>query len=91
MFFLPYTPDHTGKYFTDKTQPYTQYPLKVILYTLSSLYNHGYPVKKAKKLTGKKYRFSPPVRTIYSWIKRYKDILGFIKFRKKNTAWIPTI
>ncbi|MEF8880037.1 MAG: hypothetical protein V5A64_06580 [Candidatus Thermoplasmatota archaeon] len=40
------------KYFTDKTQPYTQYPLRVILYTLQQ-YNKGHPVKKTKTLTGK--------------------------------------
>lgn len=70
------------KYFTDTIQPYIQYPLKVILYTLES-YNRGYPVKQAKKRTGRKYRCSPPTRTIYSWINRYKDTLTFLKLRKK--------
>ena len=70
------------KYFTDKPQPHSQYPLNVILYILES-YNRGYPVKQAKKLSGKKYRYSPPERTIYSWIDRYKDILTFLKLRKK--------
>ena len=71
-----------GKYFTDKTQPHSQYPLHVILYTVES-YNKGYTVKQAKKLTGKKYRYSPPTRTIYSWINRYQDILNMLKLRKK--------
>lgn len=71
-----------NKYFTDKTQPYTQYPLKVILYALES-YNRGHPVEYVKKLTGKKYRYSPPTRTIYSWIDRYKDIVTFLILRKK--------
>ncbi len=70
------------KYFSDKDQAYTQYPLKVILYTLQN-YNKGYPVKKIKTLTGKKYRYSPPTRTIYSWINKYKNTLTFIKLRKK--------
>ena len=34
-------------YFSNTTQPYTQYPLHVILYTLQ-LYNQGYPIQKAK-------------------------------------------
>ena len=70
------------KYFTNATQPHIQYSLKVILYTLES-YNRGYPVKQVKTLTGKKYRYSPPTRTIYSWINRYKDILTMLKLRKK--------
>lgn len=72
---------HCKKYFTNKTQPYTHYPLHVILYTLQQ-YNKGYPVKKAKTLSGKKYRYSPPERTIYSWIKRYQNTLTFLKLRK---------
>jgi len=75
---------HCDKYFTDKTQPHTQYPLQVILYTLQC-YNQGHPVKKAKTLTGKKYRYSPPERTIYSWINRYQNILTFLKLRKHYT------
>jgi transposase-like protein len=75
---------HCKKYFTDKTQPYTQYPLHIILYTLQQ-YNKGYPVKKTKTLTGKKYRYSPPERTIYSWIKRYQNTLTFLKLRKQYT------
>jgi transposase-like protein len=75
---------HCNKYFTDKTQLHTQYPLQVILYTLQC-YNQGYPVKRAKTLTGKKYRYSPPERTIYSWINRYQNILTFLKLRKHYT------
>ncbi len=73
---------HCQKYYTDKTQPHAQYPLNVILYTRSH-YNKGYPVKQAKTLTGKKYRYSPPIRTIYSWIKRYQNTLTFLKLRKQ--------
>ena len=69
-------------YFSNTTQPYTQYPLHVILYTLQ-LYNQGYPIQKAKTLTGRKYRYSPPIQTIYSWLKKYEGILTFIKLRKK--------
>ena len=71
-------------FFSDTKQPYTQYPLHVILYTLQ-LYNQGYPVKKAKTLTGRKYSYSPPIQTIYSWLKKYNDTLTFIKLRKKFT------
>jgi ATP-dependent exoDNAse (exonuclease V) beta subunit len=71
-------------YFSSTMQPYTQYPLHVILYTLEQ-YNKGYPVKKAKTLTGKKYRYSPPIQTIYSWIKRYQNTLTFLKLRKQYT------
>lgn len=73
------------RYFSDKDQPYTQYPMKVILYTLQN-YNKGYPVKKIKTLTGKKYRYSPPLRTIYSWIDRYQSILTFLKLRKQYSV-----
>ena len=69
------------KHFTNKTQPYTQYPLRVILYALES-YNKGYTVKKVKTLTGRKHRCSPSIRTIYSWIDRYKNILTMLKLRK---------
>ena len=69
------------KYFTDKTQPYTHYPLHVILYSLQQ-YNKGFPVKNVKTLTGRKYRYSPPERTIYSWIKRYQNTLTFLRLRK---------
>ncbi|MFW6120072.1 MAG: PD-(D/E)XK nuclease family protein [Petrotogales bacterium] len=69
-------------YFSNTTQPYTQYPLHVILYTIEQ-YNKGYPIKEAKRKTGRKYSYSPPVQTIYSWIKRYQDILTMLKLRKK--------
>ena len=51
---------HCNKYFTDKTQLHTQYPLQVILCTLQC-YNQGYPIQKAKTLTGKKYWYSSPL------------------------------
>ena len=70
-----------SKYFTDCKRPYTNYPENVILHTLE-LYNRGYPVKKAKKKVGKKFQYSPPLRTIYSWINRYQDKLTFLKLRK---------
>jgi len=69
------------KYFTKKTQTHIQYPIKIILYTLES-YNKGYTVKQVKTLTGRKYKYSPPIRTIYSWINGYKDILTMLKLRK---------
>ncbi len=69
------------RYFTEKKQSYTQYPLKVILYALEQ-YNRGHSVKEAKKRVGKKYPYSPPTRTIYSWINRYKEKLTFLKLRK---------
>jgi len=69
------------KYFTEKTQAHIQYPLKIILYALET-YNKGYPVKKVKTLTGRKYKYSPAIRTIYSWINAYKDILPMLKLRK---------
>ena len=68
--------------FSDSKNPYTKYPENVIMYTLEQ-YNRGYPVRTAKKRTGKKYQFSPPVQTIYSWINRYQETLTFLKLRKK--------
>ena len=59
----------------------TEYPENVILYTLE-MYNRGYPVSEVKKLTGKRYRYSPPRSTIYTWIDRYRDKLTFLKLRK---------
>jgi len=56
----------------------------VILYAMEQ-YNKGYPVKKVKTLTGRKYSYSPPVQTIYSWLKKYENTLTFIKLRKKFT------
>ena len=69
------------KSFSGSTVPHTKYPLNVIMYTLEQ-YNRGYPVEIAKKRTGKKYQYSPPIQTIYSWIQRYKPILTFLKLRK---------
>jgi len=54
----------------------------VILYTLQQ-YNRGHPVTEAKKLTGKRYQYSPPRSTIYTWIDRYRNTLTFLKLRKK--------
>ena len=68
-------------YFSNTKRPKTQYPEHVILYTLEQ-YNKGHPITEAKKLTGKKYQYSPPKSTIYSWINRYKDKLTFLKLRK---------
>jgi len=70
------------KYFSDTSEPNTQYPPKVIFHTLEQ-YNRGHPVKKAKAMTGMKYKCSPPVSTIYSWIDKYEDTLTFLKLRQK--------
>jgi len=70
------------RYFSDKTEPYTHYPFHVMLYALQ-LYNQGYPLSQVKTQIGKKYRVSPPVRTMYSWIARYKEMLSFLSLRKK--------
>lgn len=71
-----------GKYFSDIDSPKTQYPEHVILHTLE-MYNRGHPVREARKLTGKRYHYSPPESTIYTWIDRYRDSLTFLKLRKK--------
>jgi len=68
--------------FTDPRSSRAHYPENVILHTLE-LYNRGYPVGIAKKMTGTRYQYSPPVPTIYSWMKRYEPLLTFIKMRKK--------
>jgi transposase-like protein len=70
------------KYCSDKPQPHTHYPIQVILYGLQ-LYNKGYPLSKVKTLLGKKYRYSPPERTMYSWIARYRPLLSFLPLRKR--------
>lgn len=71
-----------GRYFSETTEPKTQYPPRVIFHTLEQ-YNKGYSIKKAKAKTGMKYKCSPPLRTVYSWIERYKDTLTFLKLRRK--------
>ncbi|MBN1539729.1 MAG: IS1 family transposase, partial [Candidatus Thermoplasmatota archaeon] len=52
------------KHFSDTKQPYTHYPIKVILHAVE-LHNTGYPVASIKTEVGKRYPYSPPVRTIY--------------------------
>ena len=70
------------KYFSDNKQPYTQYPINVILHALE-LYHIGYPVSSVKTEIGRRYHHSPPIRTIYSWIERFEGALTFIKLRKR--------
>ena len=70
-----------SRYFSDSKQKYSRYPLGVIMYSLEQ-YNRGYPVTTVKKLTGKKYQYSPPVQTIYAWVNQYRDTLTFLKLRK---------
>jgi len=70
------------KYFSETSEPKTQYPPKVIFHTLEQ-YNKGHSVKKAKAKTGMRYKCSPPLRTVYSWIERYEDTLTFLKLRSK--------
>ena len=77
-------------YFSDTSQPYTHYPLHVILFALEQ-YNRGYPIKEVKKRTGRTYRYSPPVPTIYSWLDKYKDTLTFIRTRKRYTIDPETV
>ena len=68
--------------FSDPNSSHAHYPENVILHTIEQ-YNRGYPVSIAKRMTGTKYQYSPPIPTIYSWLKRYEDTLTFIKLRKK--------
>jgi transposase-like protein len=69
-------------HFSDTKQPYSQYPIKVILHAVE-LHNMGYPVSSVRTEIGKRYPYSPPIRTIYSWLKRYEETLNFEKIRKK--------
>lgn len=73
---------HCKAYFNSAKQSYTHYPQHIILYSLH-LYNQGYPVSQVKTLTGKRYPFSPPTRTIYFWIKQYQTVASFLKIRKR--------
>ena len=63
-------------FFSEHAQPYAQYPLSVVLFAVES-YNRGYPIRTVKAMTGRKFRCSPPERTMYSWIRRYQDLLSF--------------
>lgn len=71
-----------GRSFSDSIDPYSNYPLKVILHSLE-LYNLGHPAPVVKTIIGKRYHLSPPLNTIYSWTKRFENDLTFIKLRKK--------
>jgi len=73
---------YCGIYFSDTSRPKTQYSEKLILYAVEQ-YNKGHTVKEVKNMTGKRFRRSPPTRTIYSWIQRYEDELSFIRLRKR--------
>lgn len=72
-----------GRSFSDSVDPYSKYPLKVVLHSLE-LYNLGHPTSSIKKLIGRKYHLSPPTSTIYSWANRFEKELTFIKLRRKN-------
>jgi len=71
-----------GHSYSDSINPYSSYPMKIILHALE-LYNMGYPASSVKRMIGKNYHRSPPLNTIYSWTKRYEDDLTFIKLRKR--------
>ena len=70
-----------GKGFSNDPSPRTQYPLKIILMGVE-LYNRGYPASMVKKELGRRCHVSPPTRTVYSWIERYREVLPFLKLRK---------
>jgi len=78
------------KSFSNTKQAYTQYPLHVILYALDQ-YNRGYPIGEVKTRVGKTYKYSPPERTLYSWIKRYSTLFTFTPMRKHYTIDPATI
>ena len=71
-----------GRSFSDSIDPYSNYPLKVILHSLE-LYNMGHPASNVKTMIGRRYHLSPPLNTIYSWTKRFEKDLTFIKLRRK--------
>ena len=71
-----------GRSFSDSVDPYSKYPLKVVLHSLE-LYNQGYPASNIKKMIGMRYHLSPPTSTIYSWADRFEKDLTFIKLRRK--------
>jgi len=76
-------------YFSNTIQPYTQYPLHVILYTLEQ-YNKGYPVKKAKTLTGKNIVTLHRFKLYIPGLKDTRTHLLFLNF-ENNTHCIPKI
>jgi len=71
-----------GRSFSDSVDPYSNYPLRIILHSLE-LYNQGHSASSVKTIIGKRYKISPPLNTIYSWTKRFENDLSFIKIRKK--------
>lgn len=77
-------------YFSNIKQPYTQYPHHVILFAIDQ-YNRGHPISQVKTKIGRKYRYSPPERTLYSWIKRYSTLFTFTPLRKHYTIDPATI
>ena len=71
-----------GRSFSDSAFPYSKYPLKLILHSME-LYNMGYSATEIKGILAKRYHRSPPATTIYSWTKRFKKDLTFIKIRNR--------
>lgn len=70
------------KSFSNDPSPGTHYPLKLILHSLS-LFNIGHPVPFIKREMGKRYHTSIPESTIYTWARRYSDVLTFLRLRNR--------
>jgi len=75
-------------YFSDTKRSKTQYPEHVILYTLEQ-YNKGYSVSEAKKLTGKRYQYSPPSATTVRMEGRSPEheVLSTLGSTGTETSW----
>ncbi len=59
------------------------YDVKVILKSLS-LYNLGYTLEETSKLVNRKYKVKTYPQLIHSWLKEYKELCSFSRFRGKN-------
>jgi hypothetical protein len=70
------------KSWTNDPSPGTHYPLKLILHSLS-LFNIGHPVPFIKREMGKRYHTKIPESTIYTWARRYSDVLTFLRLRNR--------
>jgi transposase-like protein len=71
-----------SKYFSSDPSPGTRYPLKLILHSIS-LYDAGHPAPFIIKEIAKRYHRTVPETTFYTWTKRYRDDLTFLKLRNR--------
>jgi DNA-directed RNA polymerase subunit RPC12/RpoP len=72
-----------GKTFSLTKLRNKSYDVKVILESLS-LYNLGYTLEETSKLINRRYKVKTYPQLIHAWLKEYKELCSFRRFRNKN-------